>query len=191
MPAIQNLQNIPFGTLIGGPMTAAVQAQAMAAMTTVEFIEKIGFEPAVPGNQNAPAARPVKNVVFQYQKTDDTGAEKTFNLTVPLLSIVPIPHLRIEEMNIDFTAKLTDMIELSDQTSSSFNISGDASARWGWGRVSIRASYSRTHNQSSKSTENSEYTMNVRVRATQSEVPGGLAKILDILEAAIKETKTN
>jgi hypothetical protein len=31
--------------------------------------------------------------------------------------------------------------------------------------------------------------MNIRVRATQSEVPGGLAKILDILESAIKDVK--
>lgn len=187
MPAIQSLQNIPFGNLIGGPMVAAIQAQSMAAMTTVEFIEKIGFDQP----SSAGAARPVKNVTFSYNKTDDSGAEKTFQLTVPILAIVPIPHLRIEELNIDFTAKLTDMIELSDQTTSSLNVSADASAKWGWGRASIRASYSRTHNQSSKSSENSEYTMNVRVRATQSEVPGGLAKVLDMLEAAIKETKTN
>ncbi|MFT3776133.1 MAG: DUF2589 domain-containing protein [Minicystis sp.] len=133
----------------------------------------------------------MKNVQFQYNKTDDTGAEKTFELTVPILAIVPIPHLRIEELNIDFTAKLNDMVETSDTTSSSINVSADVSARWGWGKASLRASYSRTHNQASKSSESSEYTMNVRVRATQSEVPGGLAKVLDILEAAIKEEKTN
>lgn len=187
MPAIQQLANIPFGNLIGGPMTAAVQAQAQAAMTTVDFIEKVGFDP--PSTSGGTPA--VRNVSFQYHKTDETGADKTFALTVPILAIVPIPHLRIEELNIDFTAKLNDMVETSDSTNTSINFNLDASAKWGWGKASLRASYSRTHNQASKSSESSEYTMNVRVRATQAEVPGGLAKVLDILEQSIKETKTN
>jgi hypothetical protein len=185
MAAIQNIQSIPFGALIGGPMTAAVQAQALAAMTTVDFIENVGFDPP-PANA---VVRPVKNVVFSYKKANSIGVEKTFDLTVPVLAIVPIPYLRIEELNIDFTAKLTDLVEHSEDTTSSVNLSAEASARWGWGRASFRGSYSRTHNQANKSVENNEYTMNVRLRATQSEVPGGLAKVLDMLEAAISETE--
>jgi hypothetical protein len=185
MPAIQSLNNIPFGSLIGGPMTAAVQAQAQAAMTTIEFIERVGFDPP----PTTGGTRQVKNVTFQYMKTGEMGTPSTFELTVPILSIIPIPHLRIEELNIDFTAKLNDMVDLSEQTSSQLSIGAASDAVWGWGRASLRASYSRTHNQASKSTESSEYTMNIRVRATQSEVPGGLAKILDILESAIKDVK--
>jgi len=181
MSAIQSLQSIPFSNLIGGPLMAAVQAQAVAATTSVEFIERVGFDAPV-GN-----VRPVKSVTFQYAKTDDVGGSQNFQLTVPILSIVPIPYLRIDEMTIDFTAKLNDMIESTDSSSNNFGISGSASASWGWGRASIRASYSSSHSNSSRSVSSAEYTMNVKVRAVQSEVPGGMAKILDILETVITE----
>lgn len=187
MSGIQDLQNIPFGNLIGGPLIAAVQAQAQAAQTSVEFIEKVGFDAAPEGS----TVRSVKNVTFQYVKTDETGADRNFNLTVPILAIVPIPYLRIDELNIDFTAKLNDMIESSEETKSAADVALNASAKWGWGRASLRASYSRAHNSMSKSTSTSEYTMNVTVRAVQAEVPGGLAKILDIMESVITEKRSS
>jgi hypothetical protein len=183
MSGIQALQNVNFSTLIGGPLIAAVQAQAQAAQTSVNFIEQVGFDPAPSGT----TVRSVKNVTFQYTKTNEAGVDKNFNLTVPILAILPIPYLRIDEMTIDFTAKLNDMIESSDETKSATDVSGSFSARWGWGRASLRASYSSSHNSSSKSTSTAEYTMNVKVRAVQAEVPGGLAKILDIMEAVITE----
>lgn len=183
MSGIQALQNIPFGNLIGGPLIAAVQAQAQAAETSIEFIERVGFDPAPSGS----TVRPVKNVTFQYVKTAEDGTDRNFNLTVPILAILPIPYLRIDELNIDFTAKLNDMIEATTTASSNFGISGSASVGWGWGRASIRASYSSSHKSTSTSKSSAEYTMNVKLRAVQAEVPGGLAKILDIMEAVITE----
>jgi len=38
------LQSLPFKNIIGGPLTAAIEAQALAAETTVRFIERIGFD---------------------------------------------------------------------------------------------------------------------------------------------------
>ena len=37
------LSGIPFGCLIGAPMVAAIDAQRLAAMETVKFIEAVGF----------------------------------------------------------------------------------------------------------------------------------------------------
>ncbi len=184
MSGIQDLQNLPFGNLIGGPLIAAVQAQAQAAQTSFEFIEKVGFDPPPQGS----TVRPVKNVSFTYVKTDEAGTDRNFNLTVPILAIVPIPYLRIDELTIDFTAKLNDMVSSSEETKTALDIGLTASASWGWGRAALRASFSRSHNTMSQSTSSSEYTMNVKVRAVQAEVPGGLAKILDIMETVIKET---
>jgi hypothetical protein len=187
MSGIQALQNIPFGNLIGGPLIAAVQAQAQAAQTSIEFIESVGFDPPASGS----SIRPVKTVMFQYVKTDETGTDRYFNLTVPILAITPIPYLRIDELNIDFTAKLNDLIEATDEVKTVADAAFAAKVGWGWGRASMRASYSRTHNSMTKSTSSAEYTMNVKVRAVQAEVPGGLAKILDIMESVIKEANTN
>jgi hypothetical protein len=185
MSGIQALQNIPFASLIGGPMTAAVQAQAQAAMTTVEFIQKVGFTPEDPQAPNGP--QKVKEVTFKYSKLNDTDQLKEFALTVPLLAIVPIPFLRIETMDIDFSAKLNDMVQ-SEQSSS---FGGSASLDVSWRVVKFRASASYKNDKSTKSTSTQDYSMSVKVHVSQPEMPAGMQKILDILESVIKEDQTN
>ena len=41
--ATSALQSIPFGSIIGGPLKACVEAQALAAKTTWEFIQNVGI----------------------------------------------------------------------------------------------------------------------------------------------------
>ena len=57
MAAVNELSAIPFGALIGGPMTAAIEAQSKAALASVEFIRAVGFDND--GN--------IHNVVFKYK----------------------------------------------------------------------------------------------------------------------------
>ena len=62
MAVVNELAAIPFGTLIGAPLNAAIEAQAKAAMTTVEFIRAVGFKPAQDGRYSS-------TVVFAYART--------------------------------------------------------------------------------------------------------------------------
>ena len=41
----RTLRSLPFGRIIGGPMTAAIEAQALAARSTIDFIKSVGFIP--------------------------------------------------------------------------------------------------------------------------------------------------
>lgn len=41
--ATNALQSLPFGTLIGGPLAACVEAQAKAAKSSWEFIRDVGL----------------------------------------------------------------------------------------------------------------------------------------------------
>ena len=179
--AIQSLQSIPFSHLIGGPLNATVQAQGQAAMTCIEFIERVGFTVPDPSKPND---KVVKEVTFKYSKLDDAGATKNFNLSVPILAIVPIPYLRIDEVLIDFTAKLNDTFS-SNETSS---FTAGAAFSYGWGPVSFRASASYKNDKSSTSSSTQDYCVMVKVRAVQAEVPGGMKRILNMLEAAVRDT---
>src|SRR5262245_59067849 len=40
----QELASIDFASLLGGPMCAVINAQAQAAMSTVNFIKEVGFK---------------------------------------------------------------------------------------------------------------------------------------------------
>lgn len=198
--AVEELQQIPFSHLIGSPLKAAVEAQALAAQSTIEFIHKVGFkqdqglgaddtdlvfsDPAEDAN-----AGELRSVTFTYKKKDENEALRDFSLTVPFLAITPIPYIRIDEMTIDFNAKLTDSIVR--QTNSEFTLDTEIKGSYSafWSPVKVEARVSATYNQKSGTTENQhrEYSMQIHVRAVQDEMPGGLSRMLDMLEQAIQE----
>ena len=78
------LGSIPYGTLIGAPMTAAVEAQALAAQSSVDFIRSIGFE----NEDDTSSFGDVRQVEFTFTRKDtDSDTDTTATLKVPLLTI--------------------------------------------------------------------------------------------------------
>ncbi len=173
------LSSIPFGALIGGPMNAAIQAQANAALSSVDFIKSVGFD----------KDDKVANVVFKYGSQNN---EQT--LEVPLLTIVPIPFIRIDDMNIGFTASMSQSNATEEKESSSSTKQAQMKASAKYWLVSAEMSASISSKKDSSSTKNSkysvEYTMDVNVHAVQDDMPAGLAKILNLLTDSIEREQT-
>lgn len=200
--AVTELRQIPFEQLIGAPLKAAIEAQALAAQSTIEFIQKIGFKTPAGGFEpddmimadtaSDANAGELRNVTFRYTKKDETDQPKEFVLTVPLLAITPIPYIRIDEMTIDFSAKLTDAVER--KTNTSFNlstsVSGKYSAFFSPVKMEFRVSATTNIQTATAASSRREYQLNIHVRAVQDEMPSGLSKMLDILEDAIQDKKT-
>jgi hypothetical protein len=197
--AVQELSQIPFAHLIGSPLKAVIEAQALAAQTTIEFIQKVGFKAptADPGDmmfadttKDADAGE-VRNITLSYSKKDENDQPKNFSLTVPILTITPIPYIRVAEVTIDFQAKLTDSIERNTSTSFNLDTSVKAgySAFWSPVKVDMRVSATFNTKTSEQASQRREYSMQIHVRAVQDEMPAGLSKILDLLEKGIKEEK--
>lgn len=184
------LGSIPYGTLIGAPMTAAVEAQALAAQSSINFIQSVGFESqSEDGKFGA-----VRQVEFTYKHRDvESGTDRTVTLNVPLLTIVPIPYLRIDDMTIDFTSKITE--ELIRTTKRDTSVEADASLSidykkfWSPLKVGFKGSISTKHSSSSATSNRykTEHTININVRAVQDDLPPGITRVLDILESAIAE----
>lgn len=189
----EELASLDFENLIGGPLIAVVHAQAQAAMATVNFVKQVGFKPSQsdtdPTQQSAgePAT-----VTFQYKKmvpkADGSGEEeKTANLTVPFLAMLPIPYLRVQEANVDFLAKINSV--QFRQIDTNFKVTGELQAKAGWLWGSARLKVSTTYQRQTKegSTVTRDYSMGVKVKAVQEEMPGGLDRLLTILESLIRE----
>lgn len=199
--AVAELRQIPFDQLIGAPMKAAIEAQALSAQSSIEFIQKIGFKDT--GGDYQPTdmlladpskdadAGELRNVTFKYKKKDEDDTVKDFELTVPLLAITPIPYLRIQEMTIDFSAKLTDAIERTTNTSFKLdtNVGGSYSAFWSPIKLDFRVSATFTTQTQTTARSQREYQLTIHVRAVQDEMPSGMSKILDMLEDAIQDVK--
>jgi uncharacterized protein DUF2589 len=194
--AVDELRQIPFDYLIGAPLKAAIEAQGLAAKTTIDFIEKVGFIPDDPDQdpffedeQDDVEGGQVRNVTFQYSKTDQNGVATNAQLTVPILSIVPIPYIRIDEMTINFTAKLNDTITNTTKQGFTLNTqtSGQYRAFWSPIRLDFRVSASYSQSRETASRYAREYQMVINVRAVQDDLPAGLERVLDILEQTIRE----
>lgn len=184
------LSSLDYSAMIGGPLIAVVKAQAQAATTTVDFIKSVGFTGE--GANISPLM-----VTFSYDrpapKKDADGKPtgeyevKKFNLQVPFLTMVPIPNLRIEEVKIDFNAKINSVQEST--SASSHDLNAQLTAKGGWGPVSAELKVGYAYKKSNSQGEKTErtYSMSVSVKATQDELPEGTSRLLSILEGCIKE----
>ena len=185
--ATNALQAIPFGTIIGGPLKACIEAQALAAQTTWEFIQNVGLN-IDPETKEKKAV----NVTFQFIQNGEM-----VQLNVPLLTIVPIPYIAINTVDISFKANITASASSKDESeehSSSDKKASFSAGYKGWGaHVNSNMNASVSSKKDSKSTQDSkysvEYTMDVNVKAGQDSMPAGMSKILEILGNSLQVTK--
>lgn len=174
-----SLQAIPFSSLIGGPLNACIEAQAMAARRTWEFIQEAGLE-----TDPETGEKKAVNVSFSFMQ-----GGRMMQLDVPLLTIVPIPYIAIHSVDINFKASISASTAASSEEAESTSKGGDLGLNGGvkTGLFNVDAKFNASYSskKDSKATSESkycvEYTMDVAVKAGQDSMPAGLAKILEIL----------
>jgi Protein of unknown function (DUF2589) len=153
---------INFENLISAPINAAVKAQIDSSIATVNFIRQVGFD----------TDNNVRMVTFKKK----VGEEIT-EIDVPLLSCFEIPSLRIETVETDFNVRLNSV----DTSTVDTSLGIDAAVSGGFGPVKFKVSASYQRKSSTGTEVKREYSMNVKVKALQSELPKGLEILLSKL----------
>jgi hypothetical protein len=176
---VAELNSLDFSVYIGGPLQAAIQAQNAASMAQVQFIQEVGFE-------TTGGSSTIRYVDFNYKKSvpneDGTAFEdKEVNIKVPFLTMLTIPSIRIEELTIDFNAKLTS----TETASVSSEFAASAELGINYKIVNFKASASYKRNSSSGTSVEKTYNLAVHVKAVNDEIPAGLDRILTLLEDSI------
>lgn len=151
------LTAIDFGSLLGAPLTACVEAQAQAAAATTRYVEQVGFTHE---NSNYDA----KTLQFSF-----TVEGRRKKLIVPLISVVPLPYLNIDNVDINFTTN----VALED----------------GYlvGSISTDNNSTETSNQSSSLKSNIQ--IKVGLKASTSDMPYGISRILEVLSNSMEVTQ--
>lgn len=210
----QELSSIDFESMIGGPLVAVINAQAQAAMSTVNFIKEVGFKKPTSeesAGDDTSTEEPIY-VTFKYPKelspyqpatpADPTATPpvpataavpavyETQQLQVPILTLLPIPFIRIDETTIDFNAKINSVEYRKTNTRLKVDASLEAKAGWLWGSAKLKVSTSFQRTTQQGNTVNRTYSLAIHVKAVQDEMPAGMEKILGILEGAITSTPT-
>ncbi len=168
-------KGLDMGSLIGGPLTAAADASIMLADSTADFINHVGFD-----NNGK-----VRTVAFSYQKRsaneDGTSNLDEMKMDIPMLAIVPIPNLQLDEVNVLFDME----VKQSESSQKSLDVGAglNGQLRLGPIKVSIAGSVSVHQENTRKSDNSAKY--HVDVRATNHGTPEGLARVLDMMAANV------
>lgn len=108
--------------------------------------------------------------------------------SVPILTMLPVPFIKVDEITIDFNAKINS-VETQSQ-SSELAVAGSVEAGYGGkrGYIKFNGSVAYKKTTSSGSSVERTYSMGIHVKASQDEMPAGMEKLLNILEGAMIST---
>lgn len=180
--SIGTLQGLPFDNLIGGPLNACIQAQNDAAMTSINFINNVCL------NEDKETGE--KSAVYVSFSFIQNGRKVVIN--VPMIAIVPIPYIAINSIDISFKATVNGVESESSSTETEYESKGTKKSTRKTGlfrkkTTTINSTFSTKRD--SKSTQDSKFsveaTIDVAVHAGQESMPAGMAKILEMLGAAM------
>lgn len=180
--SIGTLQGLPFENLIGGPLNACIRAQNDAAKTSINFIDEVCLKKDKETGE--------KSAVYVSFSFIQNGRKVVIN--VPMIAIVPIPYIAINSIDISFKATVNGVESESSSTETEYESKGTQKSTRKSGlfrrkTTTINSTFSTKRD--SKSTQDSKFsveaTIDVAVHAGQESMPAGMAKILEMLGAAM------
>lgn len=175
MAIAEQFAGLDMDQLIGAPLRAAADASTQLANSTADFINRVGFD----------KEGKVRTVAFGYQRRsvneDGTSNLDEMKVDVPMLAIVPIPNLQVDEVNVLFDME----VKQSEKQESALDLSASITGTVNLGivKVSVTGSVS-AHQANTRSSDNSA-KYHVDVRATNHGTPEGLARVLDMMAANV------
>ena len=194
--ATSALNSIPFENIIGAPLEACIRAQQTAAQSTVDFINAVGLQevPIMDAEGNPTDKTKIEAIYVSFQFIQ---GGRMVQMNVPLLSIVPIPYIAINTIDINFKANITaSTVNSTDNTSTNESSSQENSSYSrnykGWrvkktttSNFSAQVSSKKDSKATQESKYSVEYTMDVAVHASQDSMPAGMAKVLEMIGTAM------
>ncbi|WP_124100921.1 DUF2589 domain-containing protein [Ruminococcus sp. Marseille-P6503] len=110
-------------------------------------------------------------------------------IDVPILTMMPIPFIKIENADIEFNVKINSVSSENSSDVSKSDVNSSSSFGYkGWGfsaSTTLNASFSNQKSTSSSEEVKKDYSLNIKVHAVQDDMPAGVSRILDILEESI------
>ena len=188
-------------------MEAAVKGQMRSSMVTLKWLDmltggaitKANSQLGGGGSQQGSESGNLPSVPFSVStagtSSEGYGSQASsalkLDINTPLLSLVPTPYLRVQDLTVDFNMQLHNTSDAKDTDTSNENIGGGGDTGGLLGElmkpISFHGNYTDTNIQSGDSTVNEQYTMHVTMNCVQDAVPPGMDKILDIFANMVQQ----
>ncbi len=166
--------------LIAAPLLATVDADSLAARRYLDYLCTVAFESY---DRQTGRTGPLRMLRFSYQSNDATGSRRR-QVALPMLSLVPLPLLHVQEADFDFDINIMDAVSTREEEQFSFKEGkAVAPADDGPGEgLRIRASLAPQHSGGREASAQHSLTANmkVHVKMGQAGMPGGLSRLLNL-----------
>lgn len=165
--------------LIAGPLVATIEADALAAQRYLDYLMHVAFEHYNPQTGETGSLR---QLTFRYVDQEG-GVSRQRSVSIPLLTLVPLPLLHVEEADFDFDIKIIDA--LSDQVEETFSVSAgeEVAARSENVGFKMRASLAPRQGDTRHSGDLQQSltaNMKIHVKMRPSDMPAGLSNLLHL-----------
>lgn len=160
------LGELDFNRIIGGPLSACVNAQEEAAQATLDYLNGVVFRKK---DDDESCLEPV-TMTFYFESGGVVN-----RLTMPLLCIVPVPYLRIDQVNLRFQATVTESSMKEE-------------------KLELKAKYSAPGDSAeitdvSQEKFLSKRCIDVDLNVTTADMPMGISKLIEIFNNQLVEIK--
>lgn len=160
------LGELDFNRIIGGPLSACVNAQEEAAQATLDYLNGVVFRKK---DDDESCLEPV-TMTFYFESGGVVN-----RLTMPLLCIVPVPYLRIDQVNLRFLATVTESSMKEE-------------------KLELKAKYSAPGDSAeitdvSQEKFLSKRCIDVDLNVTTADMPMGISKLIEIFNNQLVEIK--
>ncbi len=163
--------------LIAAPLVATIEADAMSAQKYMDYLIKIAFEgyDAATGDLGK-----LRMLTFSYNEQDANGRIYKREVSVPLLTLLPLPLLHVEEADFDFDIKIIDALTEKVEETFSYEKGRTEQSDKPMG-MKMRASLApRSGKHEGELQQSLAANMKVKVKMRQSDMPAGLSNLLHV-----------
>lgn len=167
--------------LISAPLIATIEADSISSRSYLDYLFEIAFESY---DKKTGKVGNLRYLTFTY-KSCDASVERLQKISIPLLTLVPLPLLQVQQADFDFDIQIVDAVHRSSSEQFSIteaqSITPDSNSEASG--IKLRASLAPTSRTSRSGNDNKrELTANmkVHVKMRQADMPGGLSNLLHL-----------
>lgn len=182
----KNFATLPIDQLICAPIIAVAQGQAELCRVYLDNLFALAYKKDNAGKSGGE----INSIKFTLNRMvlgeNGETAPQSFEVEAPLLSLVPVPALTMDEATVRFTMEIKEI--QTDTSKSSAEASTEAGfSKWGFhanikGKVTASSQHTRTSDQSAK--------YDIYARAVQQPPAEGMAKLTSIFASVIEPIST-
>lgn len=165
--------------LIAGPLIATIEADSLSAQKYLDYLMRIAFESYNPVTGETGALR---MLTFSYMEQDVNGSRKQ-TVHIPILTLVPLPLLQIQEADFDFDIKILDALSQTSEEKFSLEEGKGVRAPQEDNGLKLRVSLAPKQGEQSASSnvqQSLSANMKVKVKMRQADMPAGLSNLLHL-----------